>query len=268
MRMRQWLFFVLSFTLQLSAQLLTCATHTTPPHKQILRTGELITCDDDNALYYIQRLSQTKHLLSYLNTKNYQLHTDIVIKTNTCILYNDIAFDHYKIVACIYALNRQHSLEPLIALLREAEQYRQIQSDNFIKELLMLIIITYKEILLDTACSKHTETKKSVLETIINISHKLDQLPIAELLNAIDMLTQELPRFLEKYEFHSDLTWKEWLKKYWWIPPVIVAWFGLKVLVEFQHRPFHYFPPYKPHVSTEVHNDNAFINSLDTLPQK
>jgi hypothetical protein len=148
------------------------------------------------------------------------------------------------------------------------EQYRHLQSDNFIKELLMLIIITYKEIAIDTARSTRTEHKQSTLETILQISHKLDQLPIAELLNAIDMLTQELPQFLEKYEFHSNLTWKEWLKKYWWIPPIIITWFGLKVLVEFQHRPYHYFPLYKPHVPLEIHNDNAFINSLDPLPQK
>jgi hypothetical protein len=59
------------------------------------------------------------------------------------------------------------------------------------------------------------------------------------------MLVNELPPFLEKYEFHSKITWKEWLKKYWWVPPVFGAWFGLKILLSLQ-RPYYYFSPYTP----------------------
>src|SRR5690606_14453335 len=119
--------------------------------------------------------SKTKSLLSFLNKKKYFLHTGIVMKTDTCILYNNTAFCHYKIVACIYNLNKTCSLDPLLTLLKEIERYRYIQNVHFLKELLMLIVITYKKIILDAMC-KHTTDSPTTLETIIIISKKLDQL--------------------------------------------------------------------------------------------
>jgi hypothetical protein len=48
------------------------------------------------------------------------------------------------------------------------------------------------------------------------------------------MLMTELPPFLEKYELNSSITWRNWLKKYWWVPPVFGGWFALRILVNFQ----------------------------------
>lgn len=99
--------------------------------------------------------------------------------------------------------------------------------------------------------------------TIMSITQKIDRLPIMEILNTIDMLTHELPDFLERYEFNSTITWKKWLKKYWWIPPVVIFWFGLKVLVKFQNRPgyiVNYYPGSSP--APIVTNDPALLEIM------
>jgi len=85
--------------------------------------------------------------------------------------------------------------------------------------------------------------KTVTLNDLLTLSEKINQLPVAEVLNAIDMLITELPPFLEKYEFNAKMTWKVWLKKYWWVPPIFGAWFGLKILLRLQ-KPYMYFSPY------------------------
>lgn len=215
--------------------------------------------------YYIQRLSKTIRLLSYLIEKKYHFHAAPIKKTNSCAIYDTVTFTHYKNIACIKAMNANHSVTPLLELLQEVTRYRHIQNSTFIKELLMLTTLTCKSIVEDTCYITDRNLKKSTLDTIISLGQKLDQLPISELLDTIDMLTEELPAFLEKYEFRSTLTWKAWLKKYWWIPPIILAWFGLKTIVKFQRKTYPYVTTiqhYKPHAPGEVYNDNDFINSL------
>lgn len=100
---------------------------------------------------------------------------------------------------------------------------------------------------------------QSALDTIIAMGNLIDQLPISEILNTIDMLVNELPAFLEKYEFNSAMTWKIWLKRYWWIPPVVIVWFGLKILLNFQHKQHGYFGYY-----TTTHDPHEHYEPIET----
>jgi hypothetical protein len=140
-------------------------------------------------------------------------------------------------------MQKTSSLKPVILLLREIKLYSHHHDEAFIREFFLLIFTVHKQILLNE-CKENPQALKTVnLETILEISEKINQLPIAEILNAINMLIIELPPFLEKYEFHSSITWKEWLKKYWWVPPIFGGWFALKILLSLQ-RPHYYFSPY------------------------
>ena len=120
----------------------------------------------------------------------------------------------------------------------------------------------HKQILFHECEESSHILKKTTFETILEISERINQLPIAEVLSAIDMLVTELPPFLEKYELHSTLTWKNWLKKYWWVPPVFGAWFGLKILLHLQRQQF-YYSPYIPRPSIPLEpiitNDPALL---------
>jgi hypothetical protein len=196
--------------------------------------------------YYIKRLAKSAYCLSLLHKQHYCYRPCNIIKQKECIHIDSISFFHHKIISCIDTMLLSGSLKALLLLLHDMKHYQYLQDQQFVHELFLLIFTVHKQILLhecdeDTAHSLKTIT----LNTILEISEKINQLPIAEILNAIDMLVTELPPFLEKYEFHSKITWKDWLKKYWWVPPVFGAWFGLKILLRLQ-RPQFYFTPYSP----------------------
>jgi hypothetical protein len=155
------------------------------------------------------------------------------------------------------------SLKPLLMLLKEVKNYRLLQDNLFFHEFFLLIFVVHKQILFHECEESPHALKHITLENIIEISNKINQLPIAEVLNAIDMLVTELPPFLEKYEFNSKLTWKIWFKKYWWVPPIFGAWFGLKILLRLQ-RPQFYYSPYtmpKPQIPLQpiITNDPMLL---------
>ena len=98
------------------------------------------------------------------------------------------------------------------------------------------------------------------------INNIISQLPIAEVINARTPGRRELPPFIEKYELNSQITWKNWLKKYWWVPPVFGVWFGLKILLKLQ-RPYYFYSTYlsplspRPQIPLEpiITNDPALL---------
>lgn len=195
--------------------------------------------------YYIKRLSQPTYFLSLLCKQNYWYKPCNIIQKENCIQIDSVIFFHPTTRSCLQKMLQTGSLKPLLILLKEVKNYHLLQNKLLFREFFLLIFIVYKQILFHE-CEKNSHTlKKTTLETIIIISNTISQLPIAEVLNAIDMLIVELPPFLEKYEFHSSIGWKTWLKKYWWVPPIFGVWFGLKILLRLQ-RPFFYYSPYMP----------------------
>ena len=158
---------------------------------------------------------------------------------------------------------QSESLKPLLTLLHEIKNYRSLQDNLFIHELFLLLFTIHKQIIFNECEENSHSLKHTTLETIIEISEKINQLPIAKVLNAIDMLVKELPPFLAKYEFHSAISWKAWFKKYWWVPPVFGAWFGLRILLSLQ-RPQFYYSSYlspKPQIPLQpiITNDPALL---------
>lgn len=192
--------------------------------------------------YYLKSLSNANKLLSYLDEHRYNYQPCICFKDNNCVCIDSTLFYDQKIISCIQEMVKTTSLKPALQLSQNINNY-SIHDQIYIRELCLLIFIIHKQILLDTCKENPLALKTVTLNTILEISEKINQLPIAEVLNAIDMLVTELPPLLEKYEFNSKISWKEWLKKYWWVPPIFGGWFVLKILLSLQ-RPHYYFSPY------------------------
>lgn len=194
-------------------------------------------------IHYLTLLSQSNEIFAVLDENNYCYIPCTCAQQNNCILLDAAYFIHPRIKACICAMQKTKSLKPLLQLSRSFEKYLYMHNITFIHELCMLFFIIHKQIIMQTCAEKPQIFKTIDLEKILEISEKINQLPIAEVLNAIDMLVTELPPFLEKYEFNSKISWQQWLKKYWWVPPIFGGWFGLKILLRLQ-RPHYYFSPY------------------------
>ena len=75
--------------------------------------------------------------------------------------------------------------------------------------------------------------KNDVVDTITRVYEKLETIPHDQIIEAIELLTAELPPFLEQYEFNTNIPWKQWLTKYWWVPPLGVAIFGIRIAMIF-----------------------------------
>ena len=214
-------------------------------------------------LLYIKHLTKSFHFLSHLYKQNYCYKPCNIIKEKDCIYVDSIVFFHHKIRFCLNQMLQTKSLKPLLKLLQEVKNHGLLQDNIFMRELLLLVFTVHKQIIFNECADNPYVVKQITLETILEISEKINQLPIAEVLNAIDMLVRELPPFLEKYEFNSSISWKAWLKKYWWVPPIFTGWFGLKILLSLQ-RPQFYYSTYlspKPQVPIQpiMTNDPALI---------
>lgn len=243
--------------------ILLCTLIITPalPHRAIFFNNIIMR------RYYIQRLTQSIYFLSLLDTQKYDYCPCNIITQNKCFQIDCISFMHPKINICIKRMLLTTSLNPLLSLLQEIQQYRYLNDERLMYELILLIFTVHKQILF-SACEANGDFLKTItLNDIILISEKINQLPIAEVLSAIDMLITELPPFLEKYEFNTKISWKEWLKKYWWVPPIFGAWFALKVLFRLQ-KPQYYFSGYnfpKPpiNLSPLITDDPALLEIRD-----
>ncbi len=195
----------------------------------------------------IKCLAFSTYFLSRLDEHNYCYNLCNCIDQNTCIQIDSTQFTDKKIKLCIQKMCETSSLKPIVALLKKTGFYCDNNS-QFSYELFLLLFTVYKQILLQE-CGENKQTLKNTsLATIIELGEKINQLPIAEVLTTIDMLMTELPPFLEKYEFNSTISWKKWIKKYWWVPPIVGGWFTLRVLLNFQ-RSHYYFPSYRPRPS-------------------
>ena len=215
-------------------------------------------------LQYIQCLAESTYFLSRLHKQFYCYQPSNVIVQNNCIQIDSVSFLHRAIRSCLKKIIRTESLNPLLMLLQEAQYYQITQDNLFFHECFLLIFVIHKQILFYECEHNGYVLKKTTLDTIIEISNTINQLPISEVLSAIDMLINELPPFVEKYELNSKITWKNWLKKYWWVPPIFSVWFGLKILLRLQRHHFYFSPPYtspKPSIPLQpiTTNDPALL---------
>jgi len=226
------------------------------PHKKILQSmffgnicvnvnEALQKKHNDLATYYCSMKCAIKSVcfFSFLNENSYRYSICNCIYDTHCIQLDSTYFFNHKVQSCIQKMRNTQSLNPVISLLQKITRDYFSQDEPFIRETFLLLFLIHKQIFLEKYTEKPQALKTVNLNTILEISERINQLPIAEVLNAIDMLMTELPPFLEKYEFNSKISWKEWLKKYWWVPPIFGGWFALKILLSLQ-RPHYYFSPY------------------------
>src|SRR5439155_1518616 len=56
---------------------------------------------------------------------------------------------------------------------------------------------------------------------MVHLYEKIANLPIGELLNLLDEVTDHYENLSTNYEFSNQkMTWSSWLRKYWWVPPI------------------------------------------------
>jgi hypothetical protein len=174
--------------------------------------------------YYIQRLKHPIATLLECNRLFFHCfqHSDAV-----CGIDTKSSFSHEYIKECIKTIETTKALDSLLYLWNDFEHYKLVEDEQFVHEFLKIIFIIQKNIVFYTAKNKINFS----LDYFIMIYENIDSLPLEELLNAIDLLTHELPAISQKFELDSDMTWRQWFRKYWWAPPLVAGTIVLKFLI-------------------------------------
>ncbi|MCK5632907.1 hypothetical protein KAH94_04110 [bacterium] len=176
-------------------------------------------------LYFIKRLEKAAKLLQTIHKKKIFPSLCKAIEGN-CKIFNDTSmFHNKKIKQCITSMETKKSLKPFVTLWETVKDEAQNTNPEFLREFSILILEIYKAIF--TACSpliQATMYKNTFLHALALLCGNITGLQAFEILSIIDKLTAQIPKLLEKYELtNKKITWKKWLIKYWWLPPMATA---------------------------------------------
>ncbi len=90
-----------------------------------------------------------------------------------------------KVLQCAHDIETCHSLEPLLQILREIEQFQSIENVSFIHELLQLILVTEQHMLAPFYLPRKREL-------CAHYQHDVHGLSLEEMLKSIDILTAHI----------------------------------------------------------------------------
>lgn len=171
--------------------------------------------------YHIQRLGVIFWLLNQIRAKSIPIHFSYTLDQEEIIINEKHHFSHEYIVSCIKVMEQTNSIEPLMGVMQGVQRYKFIDNEQFSREYLTLLLVTFE----------HLELKPQRIRAPLNQSSRYDDIPLERILDALDIIAQELPELLEKYEFNAPSTWKDWLKNHWWAPAIIVGSITFKILM-------------------------------------
>lgn len=164
--------------------------------------------------YHIQRLEQAIELLKQMP---HVPHLNVSYIDGGFLLNQSIELKNSCIITCIEQINLTHSLEPLFKCWNELLHYKQVNQIGYLREFLLLVIIVYKTFFVQYE-REHPEQKMKIsLQEIAQLYKQLNDLPVEELLNAIDTFTDELAKLLQEHSSTIDSAWiKQKILDYWW----------------------------------------------------
>lgn len=138
-------------------------------------------------------------------------------------------FNHERILVCMQNICATHSLDQLFFLWDELCAYKYIDDQEFTQDVVILtfVLVRHMYTILEQEPDKVNNLFYSAYQYI-------ESLPLEQLLQAIDSLGTELLLIIERYELNENISWKQWLSKYWWAPPLIITTIGIKLALIFK----------------------------------
>lgn len=178
--------------------------------------------------YHIHRLEQAIQFLYKSVQKK-----DFLIMKDMLISFGESHSNHQIIMLYIKKIENEGSIQPFFDLWELIKRYEYIQDEQLIKDFSSLLFTFYADLFIYYAEYARRASKpefQSTVQQIIELYQQVEKLPIDQILDAIDILTQELPPLIELCTAKSTGSWREWVKKYWWVPPVIIVTVVYKIL--------------------------------------
>ncbi len=170
---------------------------------------------------YSEKLKQPIEILKQVKCRPERVF-EIGAPKCDCTFVSHYRFQHKATIHCVAMMEQSKVFVPLIQLADTFATFSHLHNDIFSREFLLLVFIAYRNLIVNNALKKNMGLKKNVVETIGYVYEKIDTISHEQIIEAIIFLTRELPPFLEQHEFYSDMTWHDWLTKYWWVPPFVL----------------------------------------------
>lgn len=179
----------------------------------------------------VKRVEQHITFLRKLDKRYAQVTSDMIEFSKSDML-NDtvIHFDHDLITWAIKKIKRDQNLKPLFDIWSDFKVYRDNspEDQNFLKECTLLIFIFYNNIFI----AYDEANDRAKVQDVVELFQKINNLPIGELLDILDTISEQLVEMLEKYEPEANQSLFSWLRSNWWVPPTIVAAFITAVILQ------------------------------------
>jgi len=191
--------------------------------------------------YLLQRLNPSRELLQ--TCCSYPLPKEIFNfrRDGDDLILNDaFRFTSPAVKKCIEQMDDGKNMQPLCKLLDEFGSYVSVHNEAYSREVLLLICTVYRNILVQ-GMQQGTRPKSGVLHGVLHMYSGASSFSIEEILDLINVFAEEIPTFLGKFEFYSNLNWRAWIKRYWWVPPLVVLGGALRVY--YIHRKYQGRPP-------------------------
>lgn len=171
--------------------------------------------------YHLKRLAPFITLLKNLETK-----AIIPFDALSTLEISQLKLETTPVLYALDSLQQDQTFQEFFILWDILNQYIYLKDTRIIieytKALYYLFYITIKHLSHENLLLQNQITKCANLE-------QLHAMPLADILNLLDIMVEELPYFLEKTELNSKLTWKEWVKKYWLIAPISALILSIRV---------------------------------------
>lgn len=196
--------------------------------------SEIVSLEETlERFYIIQRLDPLMRLLE-ITPEHFWIFPTPTLEERG-MEYDGCNFNNPHILALVTSIDAQRSIKPIFHMWEELKRYKYLHDIKLIKEFTQVLFIV-------TRYSFKTQLPltfedKVAIKNVYSLD-AIDTLPLEQVLDVLDIIIEDMPAFLEKYELQSNLTWKEWLRKYWPVAPIAIAAFILKVYMSYleQHK--------------------------------
>lgn len=164
-----------------------------------------VTTDEIALNYYlIQRLDKAIETLSAAQFQPFELAQ----KNGTAVDYSiENSFSHERVSDCFSQMLIQKNLTPLLHMWEEFIHFRHAGDSLFFKEMLMMLFTVYKELLFAKLQQESETIITTEMNTILDLYEHIDELPLDEILKAIDLTTDKLV-LLQNIEKKKTDNWR------------------------------------------------------------
>jgi hypothetical protein len=181
----------------------------THPKEQRFFDDKEVTTDDIALNYYLmQRLNKSIKLLSTIEKFELSSLLSSLKKStiDTMTFDTEIHFSHDRINLFFSHLLIEKNLAPLFHMWQECAHFRHAGDSHFFKEMLMMLFTVYKELLLTKLNQESEQVIASEMSAILDLYEHINELPLDEILNAIDLTTDKL-ELLQNMEKKGKKEW-------------------------------------------------------------